>query len=212
MISCCIEVFMAYISGLIEFFQILAKISKYLWSKHYGSTNSDHSTCSMLSGCEHTSYAGLTGHHERCECGFRFNCMSKPHQYCEKLNICTNCCIKQMHRYETCKECNQKIAISCKGIAFDITDGICRDCQICTICMIPYYKTNDGIEYEKGVCQSCYELNTRIVECSKRKCKRRITINLLNDDQNNEYYCNHPCCKKRNNGERAAGSGMQTKT
>jgi hypothetical protein len=57
---------------------------------------------------------------------------------------------------------------------------------ICKICKVT------GV---KDVCQYCYEHNSRIIMCAKRTCKRYVTINLIDDDPDQEYFCGHARCK-----------------
>lgn len=156
--------------------------------------------CSAGSWCRYSSYLGKNrkkGYHPTCECGFRFNCFSTSHEYCKiKEYKCTKCCIASMHKSKKCSECHKDVGVSCHDICFDIIGTKCKDCDKCTVCDIPFYKTEHNINYCKGVCQTCYEKNDKQVKCYKRKCKRYIKINLLFDDPNAKYPCHHPMCKK----------------
>jgi hypothetical protein len=157
------------------------------------------SSCSAGSYCQHTKYTGKSGHHERCanSCGFRFNCWTEPTEFCDTKHICTRCCITLVHKTRKCIKCSKDIPVSCKGICFTMNnDGVCRDCNICSRCNIPHYKTSSGLESQDvlNVCETCYKRHNIQVKCAVRKCKRRICINTLLVDENAEYFCGHRCC------------------
>jgi hypothetical protein len=160
-----------------------------------------HSSCSAYSYCNYSSYLGNNrkkGHHPRCECGYRFNCFTaNPYEYCKIDKYkCTKCCIASMHKTKQCSECKKLIGVSCYDVCFDMIGTVCKDCNKCTNCGIPFYLTEEGYEFYPGICEICYKDNDRQVKCGKKKCKRYVTINLLIHDENDTFYCDHPQCKK----------------
>lgn len=158
-----------------------------------------HSSCSAYSWCKYTTYYSHpeTGHHQRCSCGYRFSCGTKSNEYCDTPYTCTQCCLKAKHKTTMCRSCKRDVPVSCRGICFEIQNGICRDCMRCSECNIPYYKTKTGYEERDSICSDCWRQAERQVACSRRKCKRYVTINTHVDNPDDEQWCGHSRCKRK---------------
>lgn len=146
------------------------------------------SNCSLMSWCKFDE--SDHGHHKRCKCGFRFNCFSGPIQYCDTPDTCTKCCLEQNHHTKKCSGCGRDVPVSCRGICFEMSNDVCRDCQCCSICETPYYKTKAGYQEQNSICGDCWEKSKQRVKCSRRKCKRYVVVHDTAD-----HYCGHPMCK-----------------
>jgi len=150
-------------------------------------------------------HQGYGGHHNRCECGARHNCGIKPHEYCDIDEYkCRKCCIKSEHRKIKCIECNYAFTVTCKGDYINYFDEFvchenkCEECKKCEHCNTPFFMTGYCYEYYSGACKDCYDENVIHIKCARRKCKKYITINLLDGDNPDIIrFCDDPICKKQ---------------